>query len=364
MSRPLRVGFLVRDVREGTLSANLGQADLPRERHWGLPLLQQRSDLRVIPWYLGTERLSLRQRILARLVPRRAEVFWSRPSPSLAKRLTASQEQYDVVISTNNTATATLLALRRDKGFQPRLACLLVGVADWLQRADPETRARTLDYLAVADRLLALGTAEVGYLRSCSLEQVAFLPYGVDTDYWAPIDVEIEDFVFAVGSDPLRDFDTLIKACPYPLRIMTRARHLITVSLPANVTFVQGNTSDLRSLYARARVVVVPLKDGLQPSGQNTILQALSMAKPVIVTKMQGTWTDKLQDNENCVTVPPYDSDALRTAITALYNSPERVRVAENARRTVKQFFDVQVLGDGLVSCLYELTTHIRAATS
>ena len=349
-----RVLFLVRDVRENTPVSGANSNGLPKERHWGLPVLQEYAELQVTPWFLGAQHAAWIERFVERLFPPPA-VFWSRVLPSLAKRLEVAQDNYDVALSVHNGATATLLWLRQQRHFRPRIICLLIGLADWLERAKPDTRRQTLQYLAGADCLLALGPAEVEFLRSCGLAQTRFLPFGVDTEYWAPTGEPMSGYVLAVGSDPSRDFDTLLRACTYPLRIMTRARHLINVPIPPNVSFVQGDTDALRRLYAKARVVVVPLKDRLQPSGQNTVLQAMAMGKPVILTRTRGTWTDKLRDGQNCVYVPPYDPRALTEAIDFLCDSSNAKEIGKQARNTVQKYFDARNLAEAIAASVHEV---------
>ena len=332
----------------------LPYAGMPQERYWGLSVLRECSDIRVTPWFLGSRFPRLKW-VMSRLLPG-APVFWARSSPILGWKLFISQRRYDVAVSMHNNATATLLALRKRGRYAPKVACLLIGVADWLQRSEPSDREQTLAYLARADCLLALGRAEVDYLRVSGLSQTQFLPFGVDTAFWAPSDESVGEYVLAVGSDPCRDFDTLIRACPYPLKIMTRAPNRINVLIPDNVSFIQGDLATLQSLYARARLTIMPLKDTLQPSGQTTILQAMSMERPVIITRTRGVWTDKLVDGENCIIVPPGDPDALREAICRLYEDPEHAAaIGQRARLTVVEHFTVAHFVRGLVAAIKAL---------
>ena len=321
--------YLVRDSRNlDDVSHGFG-IEIPRDRHWGLEVLIERPEVELTPWYVGDTprgRLgSLVNRILNRIRPKQPMVVWSRPSRDLAKSLVAAQDEFDVALSMNVTATATLLALKKQKRFDIPIICLLVGTADWLETAPKHLRDEALRYLSQADMLLAVGSAEVEYLRSLGLKQAEYLPFGIDADYWSPDGLPVENYVLAIGSDHFRDFDTLIQACPYPLKIMTRNRGLVTVPIPENVTFVQGDTAEMKRLIGQAKVAVVPLQNSLQPSGQNTIMQAMAMEKPVIISRTRGTWTDILEDGQNCVYVPHSDVDAMREAIHGLFNDPSKL---------------------------------------
>jgi len=350
---PTRALYLVRDSRALDDQSGDQIVKIPRDRHWGLEALSERPGVELTPWYVGQKPRGrfgdLAQRVLNQLRPKQPMVFWSRPSRDLAKDLVDAQSEFDVALSMNVTATATLLALKKQGRFNIPIICLLVGTADWLESAPRHVRDEAVDYLSRADGLLAVGHAEVEYLRSLGLEQAEYLPFGIDADYWSPVDVPIEDYVLAIGSDHYRDFDTLVKACPYPMKIMTRNLGLVTVPIPENVTFVQGDTADMKQLIAQARVTVVPLQNSLQPSGQNTIMQAMAMEKPVIISRTRGTWTDILEDGKNCVYVPHSDVQALNEAIHRLFDDPSlSIKIGRNARKAVLEHFEVRHLGEAL----------------
>lgn len=122
-----------------------------------------------------------------------------------------------------------------------------------------------------------------------------------------------EDFVFSIGQDPNRDFDTLVNAeIEVPIRLHTA----LPVAIPTgrqNVTVSKGSyhkstltDKELRDLYRRSLAVVVPLKDVYQPTGYSVTLQAMACGKPVVLTRIKGLWAPELlRDGENCLLVPP-----------------------------------------------------------
>jgi glycosyltransferase involved in cell wall biosynthesis len=132
---------------------------------------------------------------------------------------------------------------------------------------------------------------------------------------------------------------------------MTRRPIQLSGQQLTNVSFPQGNTTFLKSLYERARLVVVPLKNSLQPSGQTTILQAMSMGKPVIITQTRGTWTDKFHSNDNCVYVQSDDASDLERAIRELYRDPTAIAtIGQRGQETVKEHYTVDHLAQAFVS--------------
>jgi glycosyltransferase involved in cell wall biosynthesis len=126
----------------------------------------------------------------------------------------------------------------------------------------------------------------------------------------------------------------------------------------------------LRSVYARSSIVVVPLDDVDFQAGVTTILEAMAMAKPVIVTHSLGQ-TDVIEDRRGATRgahprvhppslmrtfaelagvaleptgfyVPPEDPAALRRAIDHLLDHPdERRRLGAAGRQTVERLLTV-----------------------
>jgi len=354
-----RVAFFVKDNREALLQCLEKGARIPDEAHYGLRVLQTGYPIEVTPVFVGRRQTGRITRYLDKLqgyVSCRPSVFWSSFSPQLAQMIMTLQRDWNLVLSADNVATATLLVMRR-KGFLGcPIVCLLIGVPDWLEGAKPDQRANTLHYLSASDRVAVLGTAEAKYLKENGLTQTRFLSFGIDTEFWSPTGESAEDYILAVGSDPGRDYETLVRACPYPLKILTKLHDFTNDKIPSNVTVIRGGgLLEARALISRARVVIVPLKDRLQPSGQSSVLQAMAMAKPVILTQTQGTWTDQLRDGENCIYVRPGDAKSMQDAIELMLSDSASRKIGSRARATVLKFFDIQQLVEGWMRIVTEV---------
>lgn len=182
-------------------------------------------------------------------------------------------------------------------------------------------------------------------------EKTSIILFGVDTEFWTPGEGLPEDFVFSIGQDPNRDFDTLVNAeIEVPIRLHTA----LPVAIPTgrqNVTVSKGSyhkstltDKELRDLYRRSLAVVVPLKDVYQPTGYSVTLQAMACGKPVVLTRIKGLWAPELlRDGENCLLVPPGDRNALAAAIERLAADPElRTRLGRAARETAVKDFNLE----------------------
>jgi glycosyltransferase involved in cell wall biosynthesis len=199
-------------------------------------------------------------------------------------------------------------------------------------------------------------------------EQVVLTTFMVDTDFWRPDHVTVEarerPLVCAVGQE-LRDYPTLVEAVrhldldvaiaavsPWSKRDDSSAG----LDIPANVTARGYDLFALRQLYADAAVVVVPLQQTDFQAGITTILEAMSMGKPIVCTSTPGQ-TDTLVDGETGVYVPAGDAAAMRRAIEDLLADPaEAARLGANARRWVEEHASL----DAYVRRLGALVTSIE----
>jgi len=135
---------------------------------------------------------------------------------------------------------------------------------------------------------------------------VETIPYQVDTAFWTREDTtpltseragaDAWPMLFAVGSEH-RDYSTLAQAVtglPVSVKIAAGshwARSLAGLEeQPPNVEYLDQvlDFSALREEYRRAAMVVVPLHDVPNQSGVTTILEAMSLQLPVIVTATRG----------------------------------------------------------------------------
>jgi glycosyltransferase involved in cell wall biosynthesis len=199
-------------------------------------------------------------------------------------------------------------------------------------------------FLRAVDRIVVLGAGAAAPLRDefrLKEREVVIVPFGIDEEFWSPGPQGQEaDFVLSVGSDPARDYETLLRAWSGgDLRIVSRKE--IPKGLVVKGVSVGSEYDDLqlRDLYQGAQFVVVPLVDVSQPSGQSVTLQAMACAKAVILTRTAGLWDpDALRHMENCYLVEPGDVQGLRDGIEYLKCHPTVTRrIGAAARQMVEE---------------------------
>lgn len=211
---------------------------------------------------------------------------------------------------------------------------------------------RRVDHVVVyASRQRDVAVDLLGYRP----EQVSVVPFMVDTMFWHPRDLMTRPrgrpMICSAGQE-LRDYPTFVEAVrgldvdvviaaasPWSKRADTSAE----LDIPPNVRVTQLTPFDLRQLYAEASVVVVPIQETDFQAGITTILEAMSMWRPVICTRTEGQ-TDTIVDGETGVYVKPADPTALRAAIERLMTeSSDAARLAAGAHDWVCQHADIEV---------------------
>lgn len=170
--------------------------------------------------------------------------------------------------------------------------------------------------------------------------------YHADEQFFRPMpEVAEEPNLICSAGQLLRDYDTLIGATsdlPVQVRIAAGSpwiAHEMRPSggLPANVDWKKYNRFDLRDLYARSALAVVPLHQNVYQTGISTILEMMAMGKCVIATRTHGQ-VDTIVDGVTGVYVPPGNAGALRAAIQRLLASPaDRRRIGQAARAFIEK---------------------------
>jgi glycosyltransferase involved in cell wall biosynthesis len=161
-------------------------------------------------------------------------------------------------------------------------------------------------------------------------QKLKFVPFGVDGDWFRPIDGEVDrDLVASVGDDAHRDHETLIKAVSDVRRRRPGTRlELATqldVDLPPELGVLhRGHLGPKRrQYYGQANVVAVATQPNIHGSGMSVILEAMACGRPYVVTASEGL-EGYLKHGHDGLVVPPGDVDMFASAVGALMADPER----------------------------------------
>jgi glycosyltransferase involved in cell wall biosynthesis len=193
--------------------------------------------------------------------------------------------------------------------------------------------------------------------------------YGVDTAFWCPQGLPEEDLIVSAGREH-RDYETLVQACSDMARLFItdgsahspKARRQAPTAWPASVERRGVGYGELRRLYGRASVVVVPVMPADYPFGITAVLEAMSMGKAVVVSGTEGL-RGVVQDGQTGLVVPPGDVPTLRQAVSQLLAHPaDRRRLGEAARRVAIEQYGLDRYVGELGRHLLEVAEHTSSS--
>ncbi len=273
------------------------------------------------------------------------------------------RSDYDLLFSSVDSAGLPLIALNRWLKFNVPIVYASIGLLERMDTLSPRGRAWYRRALSNTDCVIAYGWEESERLRAWLSESpngppVHFVPYGVDPrlnelelgDVKAPVDV------VSVGGDPQRDFPLLLDIARrhpnWSFSVVASDLHRSTLAdPPVNVT-VRFNTTlrDTLSLIAQARVVALPVLENTYSGATTTLLQAMSLAKPVVVSRTgairQGYG---LMHGVNALLPEPSDMAAFESSIQALLGDSDLcIRLGRQASDHVRSSLSWTTFGDTL----------------
>jgi glycosyltransferase involved in cell wall biosynthesis len=171
-------------------------------------------------------------------------------------------------------------------------------------------------------------------------EKVAYAPFHTDPAFLREYASGHETLVVSAGRT-FRDYRTLLSAVAgsdIPLTIIASPSSIGNTPVPGNVTILYDlPLMEMLALIARSTIVVLPLEERRISIGQSVLLQAMAMAKAVVVTGVSGT-VDYVEHMRTGILVPPRDAGALREAIVQLVSDTAlRRRIGEAAFEQVRR---------------------------
>jgi glycosyltransferase involved in cell wall biosynthesis len=207
------------------------------------------------------------------------------------------------------------------------------------------------------DKLYFLGIEEysIASRKIKNQEKIMFQPFHIDYSFWNSKLINLEDNknILFIGNDGNRDFSLLIniaKIMPHRNFIFITSNELMDDLKMDNVKIVKGswgtgplNDLDLKNLYLKSRMVILPLKNSTQPSGQSVTLQSMSVGIPVLISKNKGFWDNKnFINNENIFFEETADVQSWTNKIDSIYENTKLLNtVSKNACELVRKKYNV-----------------------
>jgi glycosyltransferase involved in cell wall biosynthesis len=214
---------------------------------------------------------------------------------------------------------------------------------------------KILRLAGLVDRYVVYCSAQRDFIHrqlGVPLDRIVLSTFKVDTRFFDPARVEVprRKMICSAGLER-RDYPTLMAAVdgldvevviaaasPWSKRADTTEGQRI----PPNVEIRRLDLFELRELYAASEFVVMPLFDVDFQAGITTILEAMSMERPVLCTRTPGQ-TDTIIEGETGRYVPQGDAARLREMILELLADPDGTgRLGRAAREWTAEHADVE----------------------
>ena len=182
----------------------------------------------------------------------------------------------------------------------------------------------------------------------------------VDTSFYEPEPVQPMGPVLAIGDDHGRDWPTLIEAlAPLDIDLVLKTRSKITIPEGARLRVRQISKRlsfrELRDLYAKASIVVIPLSETLNVSGVGSVLEAMAMGKALVISDNPPI-RDYLEPGKTADVVPVGDAITLRKAVKALLSDHERMgEMGRLARERVVRLYGNEALAHRFAAALRDI---------
>lgn len=256
----------------------------------------------------------------------------------------------DLIFSTVDSVGIPLVLMQYFGIIRHPIVYVSIGLPEKLARISNRFLLRRyLRAFSQSSAIIAYGFEEAEKLREWLKKVQAdhlihFVRFGVDDKYFHPLpDVPVDVDVLTIGVDRQRDFPLLIQFAQnnpdVSLRVITSEYHLSTFQTsPGNIEILTNIPfHKIREYIAAAKVVALPVRENSYSGATTTLLQAMSMEKPVIVSAVGAIRCGyALQDGVNCKLVPPGDFLSFEQAILALLADLHKSRnIGINARQTI-----------------------------
>jgi glycosyltransferase involved in cell wall biosynthesis len=218
--------------------------------------------------------------------------------------------------------------------------------------------------LIYSDHIFFLGKGELQKAKSIHekfIDKFHYFPFSIDTEFWKLNNYELpkKNQIIFVGNDGNRNFDLLIdiasKLNDFKFIFVSKSSIVKEINLN-NVKIIYGEWGsnevsdlDLKSIYQKARLCILPLKESSQPSGQSVALQSMSLGIPVLISDTQGFWDKENFIHEHNILFCNNSIDDWIESIERYFSDLSLLsKVSKNGRELVTNKFNLQIFNEKL----------------
>ena len=208
------------------------------------------------------------------------------------------------------------------------------------------------------DKFIFLGEPEYDYAcinKNFYSEKYHYLTFAIDNDYWVSVSTrDKKDTILFVGNDVNRDYQFLEQITNeltnYKFTIVSN--RFSSNELNSNVDLINSDwrsetlaDSQLKNIYQKAKISLIPTKNTLQPSGQSVGLQCISMKIPLIVSESKGFWGRGVLESSKDIFILQNDTTIWKKVISNLMEDKNLHKdVIQNAYLKFQKNYDYQFI--------------------
>ena len=212
--------------------------------------------------------------------------------------------------------------------------------------------------LRYIDEMYFLGKSELDVAKKIhgNNRKLMYKPFYIDFLFWYNKDFSLikNNRILFVGNDGNRDFNLalrIVKQLPqFNFTFLTSNSEVINFKA-SNLEVIYGNwgTSNisdlqLKDIYSKSRLIIIPLKESNQPSGQSVTLQAMSVGVPVLISKTKGFWDYTSFINNESILFMEKEIESWVNAINKLFFDTVLLnKISNNARNIVLANYDIKL---------------------
>lgn len=286
-------------------------------------------------------------------------------------------KQADIIIAIGDSIALAPEYYKLRGWIKGKIIHVSMGMANYWQMAKSEGKINRFTkwyynrLLNFADKIVLLGKPELKHFKSFFPKQrskLVYIPFGVDTDFWnttlsdlSEINVSSTVDILFVGNDMRRDYALLAEiplAFPLLSFVYVTSR-MNQYKLPENVTLYNGSwrgkglsDNELKFLYNKTKIVINPIVNTLQPSGQSVTLQASACGKPVLISDIDGFWDKELYGNGGIHFVNHQKKVWIDEISKIMSEDSQRDSMAENGKKITEDNYSEKLMVKKYISLI------------
>lgn len=280
-------------------------------------------------------------------------------------RAMLNYSQYDLIYSACQSNTFTLALLRYFGFFKKPIVALvhhpIIG-----------NHFKKKIFVKGHDKLLCISNMVAKQLQdefAIDDRKIEFLAWGVDLSFY---ETETDDFdeynssfIVSAGKTE-RDHDTLVRAfanIDYPLKIYCSGESSPrSIDISSNIEVIFNHPTDnaisyceLLKAYRQSYAVAIPLNEISSLAGLTSLLDAMAMAKPVVMTKNVLVDID-IEKEGIGIWVKPGDVEGWQQAVACLLSQPKEAKeMGKRGYLLSKEKYNIENYSSNLARILHSI---------